>query len=627
MNRARAGAGKGTTQGMKPGLRARLLLWAPGLALAAGAMVVIVEGPSPDRIRIAMQVGIGLVLVWSVAVAVRLRYPERPLGSLMFIVACLYATRAFAASPDPYLFTLARVAGPVIEVLLIWLMLAFPTGRLQGRRERALVAASALAVGLLWLPGLMFSAQLPLPGPFVMCRSVCPRNVLFVADWPELSSALNVAFRAVGVLIMLTTAAVLFDRLRRATPLLRRVLAPVLIASMARVLAVGVFLATDGNTLALTLTFWAIPLAIALGLLRGRLYAARTLQRLVKGLRGRPDAQQLRTLISRALGDPSLSIAYWLEESGRWVDADGQAADLPDPARPEGRVATALRSAGGAPQAVLVHDAALLEEPTLLDAVADSMQVALESHRLDLEIRASATREAGVAGAERKRIERDLHDGAQQRLIALRMKLSVAERLLDQNPRRAAELIGELGSDVEAAIADLRALARGVVPPLLVERGLAGALREAAQRAAIPVRTEIAEVGRCADAIESAVYFCCLEALQNAAKHAGPGATAGLTLRRVGDVLDFRIADDGAGAATARQAATGQGLANMRGRIEAVGGQLDIRDLPERGFEVIGTVAAARAESAGEPAADDSLRSPKWPARPATPAGAAGEAR
>jgi len=305
-----------------------------------------------------------------------------------------------------------------------------------------------------------------------------------------------------------------------------------------------------------------VPLAIALGLLRGRLYAARTLQRLVNGLRGRPDAQELRVLMSRALADPLLSIAYWLEEPGRWVDADGHAVVLPDPASAEGRVASVLHNASGGPEAALVHDAALLEEPALLDAVADSMQVALESHRLDVEIKASTAREASVAQAERHRIERDLHDGAQQRLIALRMKLSVAEWLLDQNPRRAALLIGELGSDVEAAIVELRSLARGVVPPLLVERGLAAALREAAQRSALPVRTEIHEVGRCAGAIENAVYFCCLEALQNAAENAGPGATADLALRRDGDVLAVRVAGDGAGAAIEWQSATGHGLAN-----------------------------------------------------------------
>ena len=124
--------------------------------------------------------------------------------------------------------------------------------------------------------------------------------------------------------------------------------------------------------------------------------------------------------------------------SERWVDADGHAVILPNPTMSEGRVASVLRNASGGPEAALVHDTALLEEPTLLDAVADSMQVALESHRLDVEIKASAAREASVAEAERHRIERDLHDGAQQRLIAMRMKLSVAERLLDQDPRRAA---------------------------------------------------------------------------------------------------------------------------------------------------------------------------------------------
>ena len=151
-------------------------------------MVVVLEGPSPDRVRNATLAGIGLMLVWSVAVAVRSALP----GAAAWVHCCSCspvstALQTLLASPDPYLFTLARVARPAVEVLVIWVMLAFPTGRLREQRERVLVIAAALAVLLLWLPGLMLSPRIPLPGPFVMCHPLCPRNVLFVADRPELS--------------------------------------------------------------------------------------------------------------------------------------------------------------------------------------------------------------------------------------------------------------------------------------------------------------------------------------------------------------------------------------------------------------------------------------------------------
>jgi signal transduction histidine kinase len=473
-------------------------------------------------------------------------------------------------------------------------MLAFPSGRLLGRPERLLLVASALAVLLLWLPGLMLAPSMMLAGPFVQCEPACPRNVLFVADWPWLSQALNAAFRVVGVSILVAVGGVLYMRLRRATPLLRRALAPVLLASIARTLALVAFLVVDAKlpALPLPLTFWAVPLAIALGLLRGRLYTAKALQRLVTGLRGRPDVHRLRDVMAQALGDPSLSISYWLKDDKRWVDADGRTVASPAPSPATGRAVTLLRDAEGEPIAALSHDSALLEEPLLVESVANSMQMALESHRLDAEIKASSARSASAVETERRRIERDLHDGAQQRLIALRMKLSVTGRLLEQNPHRAQALVQEMGADVEAAMGELRALAHGMAPPGLVERGLAVALTEAAQRAALTTRTRIQEIGRCDPGIENAVYYCCLEALQNAAKHAGPNACVQLSLDRDGDLLRFSVEDDGAPQAGNQASPDGQGLANMRERIRSVGGQLEVQALAGQGFRVAGTVLA-----------------------------------
>lgn len=578
--------------------RDRLLLGAPGIALACVAFVVVLDGSSAQQVMTATLAGVGLVLVWSVAVAVYLRYPTRPLGPLLFMLAIAYSIQTLLASPNPYLFTMARAARPAVEVLLIWVMLAFPSGRLPGRSERLLVVAGALTVVLLWLPGVMLSPTISLIGPFVACHPTCPRNVLFVADWPAVSWALNAAFRTVGFLIMMATGVLLFRRLQQATPLLRRAIAPVLFASIARTVVMAVFLlATDSHFLVMTLTFWALPIAIALGLLRGRLYTARALQLLVSGLRGRPDMHALRDVMARALGDDTLLIAYWLNDGEHWVDADNQRLVLPESSISLGRAVTLLHGADGQPVAALVHDSALLEEPTLIEAVTSSMQIALESHRLEAEINASSARSVCAVEAERHRIERDLHDGAQQRLIALRMKLSVTARLFEQDPRRAEALVQEMGLDVDAAMVELRALAHGMAPPLLVERGLAAALVEAAQRAAMPIQTQIEDVGRCDAGIERAVYYCCLEALQNTAKHAGADACAQLTLNRVGDMLLFTIVDDGTTVFTLERSGDGKGLSNMRERIETIGGQLEIQALPGMGFRVAGTVMARRSNT------------------------------
>jgi len=523
----------------------RLLLAAPGLALAAAAVAVALEVPSAGRLQGALQAGVGVILMWAVAVAVQLRYPDRPLGRLLFVLAGIYAIPLLVSSPDPLLYTLARAARPAVEVLLIWVMLAFPSGRLQGRREMFLVWAAALDVLLLWVPGMMLSPNISLPGVYVYCHPDCPRNVLFVADWPEAARALHIAFRAVGAAIYVATAAVLIDRLRQASSLMRRTLAPVVVASLTRILAMAAFLVTGGNTLAITLTLWAVPLAIALGLLRGRLYTAKVLQRVVGGLQTRPDMHALRDVMATALGDASLAVAYWMKDAERWVNADGEVMALPYPTAEKGRAVTLVQDAERRPLAALIHDVALLEEPMLLDAVAGTVKVALESQRMDVELAATRAKAIEAVEEERHRIERDLHDGAQQRLIALRMKLSVASRLLDTDARRLAPLLEELGADVETAMKELREFSRGIAPPVLVEQGLAGALKDAAQRAAIPTRVEIEDVGRLNRGIECAVYFCCLEALQNAAKHAGPTATARLALRRDRDTLRFSVSDDG----------------------------------------------------------------------------------
>lgn len=575
---------------MKSRLRDRLLLGAPGLALAAAIMVVVSEGHQADRLLNAVQAGLGFVLVWSVAVAVHLRYPDRPLGRLLFALAAIYVVLAWQVSDNPVLFTLARLSRPAGEVLLIWIMLSFPSGRLVTPLERGLVTSAALALVFLWLPAAMLAPEIPIPGPFVQCRGDCPRNILLVAERPELSQAFALTFRTVGVLVMTATAAVLYNRLRKATPLMRRALAPVLLASIARALVTAAFLTGNGSRLALVATFFAVPLAIALGLLRGRLYTARALQRLVSGLRGRPGVHELREVMASALGDTSLTIAYWIKDAERWVDADGCVVALAYPSSAQGRAVTLVRDDDGRPVAALVHDVALLEDPTLVDAVAHSMQAALASHRLDAEITASRTRSATAVEAERHRIERDLHDGAQQRLIALRMKLGVTERLLDQQPRRAMALVREMGTDVDAAMVELRALAHGIAPPLLVEQGLCAALTEAARCAALPTRTAIEDVGRCDAEVERAVYFCCLEALQNAAKHGGAGASAMLSMRRDHESLHFSVSNDGCGASGTRKAAAGHGLANMRERIEGVGGRFEAQMPTTDGFSVAGTV-------------------------------------
>ena len=208
------------------------------------------------------------------------------------------------------------------------------------------------------------------------------------------------------------------------------------------------------------------------------------------------------------------------------------------------------------------------------------------------ELRRSRARVVHVADSERRRIERDLHDGAQQRLIALRVKLTLAEELVaDSNPP-VGDLIQEIAAEAETAIEDLHALVHGIYPPLLTDRGLTDAVKALSRAAPLPARVLADGVQRYPADVEAAVYFACAEALQNAAKHGGPGTSARVALRHEQGGLAFEVRDDGRGF-DAAGAPKGDGLTNMEDRLGAVGGRLRVVSAPECGAAVQGWVPDA----------------------------------
>ena len=229
------------------------------------------------------------------------------------------------------------------------------------------------------------------------------------------------------------------------------------------------------------------------------------------------------------------------------------------------------------------------EVDVTLEEVARELGVALKKSHLDsslhesleqlrrqaAELQASRGRLVIAADAERRRIERNLHDGAQQHLVALSVKVRLLEQFAESDPQRARSLMKQLQDDVRSAIEELRSLAHGIYPPLLSSAGLGVAMSAACRRAPLPASLEANGVGRHAPEIESAVYFCCLEALQNAAKYAGEGASARVRIWEEAGGLLFEVSDDGAGFETSGQA-DGAGLTNMRDRLGAVGGTLRV---------------------------------------------------
>jgi signal transduction histidine kinase len=219
-----------------------------------------------------------------------------------------------------------------------------------------------------------------------------------------------------------------------------------------------------------------------------------------------------------------------------------------------------------------------------------ALQASLDEVRRQAEaLQASRARIVAAADAERRRIERNLHDGAQQHLVALAVKVRLARQLGERDPAKANTLLEELGGDLEDALQELRDLAHGIYPPLLADKGLAEALASAARRAVIPTEVSAVDIGRYAAEVEAAIYFCCLEALQNAAKHAGEGARASVRLWEEAGGLLFEVADDGVGFDVRRTGVSG-GFTNMNDRVGAIGGTLRVESAPGRGTKVAGAI-------------------------------------
>ncbi len=223
-----------------------------------------------------------------------------------------------------------------------------------------------------------------------------------------------------------------------------------------------------------------------------------------------------------------------------------------------------------------------------LTALAIAALVA-ERARLDEHLRASRTRLVAASDHARQRFERDLHDGAQQGILGLRLKLTLATEMLASDPQEGKRLLATIERQMDGVLEDLRSLAHGVYPPMLREYGVVSALDSAALRVASPVAVHGAGVGRYRQATEAAVYFSCLEALQNVVKHAGPDARAVVRLRQHGDELRFEVVDTGTGF-DPRTTRGGDGLTNMRDRVEAVGGTLTVDSWPQNGTAVRGRV-------------------------------------
>jgi signal transduction histidine kinase len=570
-------------------------------ALCAGAVVLtLAEAPAGERAWAAVTSAVVIAAPIGVGLATLARRQDR-FAAVLVAAGALWSLTVLAQSHDPTLYSVGRTAAWVVDVVVVYLLLSFPSGRVTSSPARVAMAATVVLAGLLYLPTALVVQHYPEPAPWSTCGIDCPPNAFAIGDTtPAFVADLVRPLREVlTVLVFLGVAFVLAQRTYRAGPLLRRMLVPVLAMAIFRGFALAAYDAARGSTTTsatldalgwlYVLSLGLIALSFSFGMLWRGLYATTALQRLTLGLSPRTTPEALREALADALEDPSLQIAYRLPDGlDGWVSETATRVEPPHEQR--GRILTEV-SVNGRRIAAIDTDASLAQDPALLQAAASFALMVLENGRLVRrltssigELAASRARIVAETDQARRTIERDVHDGAQQRLVALRIKLALeSERLEHEAPQTAAEL-ELLGAEVDETIDEVRAIAHGIYPSVLRDHGLVEALRVAARSTPLSCTVQDDGIGRHSQEIESAVYFACVGALANV----GREATRITITLWADESLRFEVRDDDPGS---RRPDRGQAwLDEPLDRLAAVAGELAVDAVPGEGTRVTGSV-------------------------------------
>jgi signal transduction histidine kinase len=669
-------------------------------ALVAGGISVALVLTSDHEPHPAVATALGLFVSWSFIFAGLIGWTRRPTnrtGMLMVAVGFGVFIGSLREANYSVPYTLGALFGSLFIAMFIHLLLAYPSGGLISRKARALVIAAYVTAFVAPLLDSMFPER-------QTCKPhACPDNLVLVSHNHVAHWAQTALWTAASVVLFLATFAFLVGRWRRATPTRRRILRPVYLAGGLSVvlLAIG-FVVTPfsgfGGTLisvALIVTFTAVPFLFLAGLLGTTMARGAGLGTIFSAVPERASPGEVQEGLRQALRDDTAQVAYWYEEGRHYVDVQGNRFELPPDTRQ--RVVTRLDYADE-PVAAIVHDAALREEPELLDGIANAARIALERDKLLVEVRARAQRyvallqampdlmfrisregsylsynapnprdlvehdvvdkklwdrlprdladrvlaagRAALAGhpgvieyaldfedgrrhyegrfaasgddeflmivreiterkqqqqeleASRQRIvaagddarrklERNLHDGAQQRLVSISLSLRLAQGQLEKNPAAAQEVLEASREELARALEELRELARGIHPAVLTDRGLEAALESLASRAPLPVEIEGAQTSLPAP-VEAAAYYVVSEALTNVAKYA-QASSVKVTVEQTNGYAVVEVTDDGLGGADPLR---GSGLRGLADRVASLNGKLAIDSPPGAGTRV-----------------------------------------
>jgi signal transduction histidine kinase len=569
--------------------RALWALAAVGVAFGLAVLALILTNDMLEA-RGAWAAG-ALVVGWSfigVGLFAWGRRLDNRVGMLMTAAGFVWLVNCSALSDLPLVYTLGSLLGTSFFAVAIHLLLAFPSGRLPSPTERWIVGSAYVLTTIGVIPLWLFADAESLD-----CDD-CPENVFLIDPNEQLVDLVGSAVNLGGAVLIGAMLVVLVRRWREAPRAQRQLLVPVYSAGIALailLIVTVVFQALAGHDNELPWIAAMVPLALVPWLFLGSLIRAHVIQsgavgELIGRLSETPQPGELRDALARALRDPTLELAYWLPEDGRFVDADGHPAELPEPG--SGRAVTTVEHEGR-PVAALVHDPVLDEQHGHVEAVCSAASLALENERLEAELRAkveelraSRERMLSVGLEERRRLERDLHDGAQQRLVSTALSLRLARERLREEPESAELLLSSAGDELEAALDELRELARGIHPAVLTDRGLATALETLAHRAPLPVELESLPRERLPEAVELASYFVVSEALTNVAKYAY-ASHAKVSIDHDNGRVVVAVEDDGVGGA---DPARGTGLRGLADRLGILEGRLEVDSEVGRGTTV-----------------------------------------
>ena len=585
------------------GLR-RALIGIGLAALALGlAVIPVVLTSDVSNAEAAAQIAATLIIGWSfvgTGIYAWWRRPGNSIGSLMVLTGIFWTLFGFSSSGSPWVFVISATFSVLTFGFFVQLLLSFPDGRLRTRLEW--LAASLIylvATVIQWLSILFIDFQDPSE-----CGGDCPSNPVLIAGHETIYQSLQVLSAALVIVGIGAAIVALRRRWLRWNPQTRRAFTPVLWLGGAELVLQGsrlvVEVAGGGDVLQTSIFVAAlfplagIPFAYLFGVLRTRISEADAVGDLVSALARSSDLRgDLVDRMAHALGDPDLEIAYWVPEQDGYVDPKGLPVEVPEDSRRWTQV-----ERDGRPIAVLLHGSRLEDGGENARTLAAAAAVNLTNERLEaelrsrvLELRASRTRLVEAGDAERTRVERNLHDGAQQRLVSLALSLRLARSKLDESPDRAAELLDEAALELVEATRELRELARGIHPAILTDRGLQPALDALVSRSSFPVELDFNLEHRPPPRVEAAAYYVVAEALTNVAKHAKADG-AEVTVMEERGWIRVEISDDGRGGADPE----GSGLRGLADRVGAADGTLKVTRSDSGGTKLRASIPMAGEE-------------------------------